>query len=93
MIGIPRSCMKASTPQAYGHGTKYHCSTHGVEMAHDTYACPLGQLEMYLASQLTQVNCRLQSMENKITNRLVEFGKNLEKLHEQPPTDVHNSSP
>jgi hypothetical protein len=66
-------------------------------MTEGQYVCSLGQMETFLVSQinceLAMLDTRLKHLENSITDRLVEFGKNLEKLHEQPATGVYSGAP
>jgi hypothetical protein len=68
-------------------------------MIEGQYVCALGQMETFLVGQINaefaMIETRLRNLENSITDRLVEFGKNLEKLHEQPATatGVYSGAP
>lgn len=82
----PRGCSKSS---AFIHGvTRYYCMTHNHDMANEQYQCSLGQVEAYICQQVSSETSRLQArvakIEEHFTARLIEFGRNLEKLHEQP---------
>jgi len=82
-----RGCAKTST--IYNGSTRYYCSTHNHEMTNEQWQCSFGAFENFLIGQLNtqfaHFDLRVQMLENKITERLVEFGKNLEKLHERDP--------
>ena len=82
MISV-RSCQK-QTVWAGSHN-KYVCATHGVEMDSQVHTCSHGSLESYIFGVMFQMEHRLTVIENKITDRLAEFGRNLEKLHDEPP--------
>jgi hypothetical protein len=43
--------------------------------------CAVGALEELYSYQLNHLEQRLQTLEAKVTDRLAEFGKNLERLH------------
>lgn len=65
-------------------GDRQFCSTHNTEMTPSMYHCPVGKLELEVMQYLNTLESRIIALEQKLSQRLVDFGQTLEKLHDDP---------